>query len=439
MLPQVLDQAVRRNIKLLYLGAGLLFGANITVGIVNVFSDEIGRAQMLAHLHAGTIGWVTLSVMATALWFYLAGRDLGKGARTWTAILTAVGFLSVLGYIFAFALAFGEGDPYFTLLPAFGIPAGLTIVTALVYIGLQVPKQNVLTTPHVLLLCAMIVAALGAIMGITWGLTYSTEIDPYPDNGDVDAIGAHAGPMDMYLALAFAAIIEAAVFGAGQGRRSWAGITQGTLGVVSAFAVSVSLFLGIAPLAPVSLLLFLVAFGFYFARVGWRTFTVNPFKRGTDPGVFWSGLFFPVYVGLFVFLVFTYFIPGDDPPHELLVSFQHITFIGVATTLLFVAQARFAEHPRTDGWLAAGLWTMIVGLLAFIGGEYLADRPDGALLMAVGVILTLIIVWIRLLNAQEPEAMMAWGLPLEDTSPDDYDEAYEEVGDETASEETDAA
>jgi hypothetical protein len=264
-----------------------------------------------------------------------------------------------------------------------------------------------------LLFGGLLVASLGATMGVVWGMTYANDsFDPYPDNDAVDGLGAHAGPMDMYLALALAAMLEILVLGAGEARRwSKPGLLQMLAGVVGGFAVSAGLFLGIEPLAPVALLLFLIGFGFFFVRVGWRAIAQNPYRTGTTPGVFWAGLSFPLYVAGFVFLVFKYFIPGDDPPHDLEVAFLHITFIGLATNTILSMQASFAPHPRTDGVLAAGLWTMNVGLVAFIAGEYLADEKMGALLQGAGLLLALFTVWHRLLHARHETMEPMGSLP----------------------------
>lgn len=136
--------------------------------------------------------------------------------------------------------------------------------------------------------------------------------------------------MDMYLALAFAGIVELLIRGHASARWSKAGLTQALLGVGSAVLAIVSLYFGIEALVPLGLLGFLLAFFIYFGRVGWRTFTVNPFGAGRAPAVFWGGLWFPVYIVLFVVLVFAYFVPGEDIPHALGIAFVNATFVGMA-------------------------------------------------------------------------------------------------------------
>lgn len=426
MLERVQDARVWRNIKLLYIGSGLLFGANITVGIVNVFTDApIPHAQILTHFHAGSIGWVTLSTIATMLWLFTGTREVSQGYGRFTGWLAALGFLSVLGYIFAFALAFdSDGGDLWYLLPSFGIPTALVILTAFVFAALQLKRQTLVTTAHLLLFGALLIASLGATMGVILGLTYTLDdFSPYGDNEAADGIGSHAGPMDMYISLAFAAMLELLLLrGVASTRWSKAGMAQMVLAVVAALAISVGLFIGIEPLAPVALLLFLASFGVYFGRIGWRTFTQNPGRPGANAGVFFGGLFFPAYVGLFVFLVFQYFIPGDDPPHELLVLFQHVTFVGVGTNAILTMQSRFTVDAGTDKLFAASVWLLNIGLAAFVAGEFLAEMKHGALLMAVGVILGVATVWSRFVRAEAPEQLEPTPIVIVDDGFDDQDD-----------------
>lgn len=406
MLAPVADPKVRGHVRTLYIGSGILFLATVALGFLNIFtSGDLPRGQVLAHFHSGTIGWVTLSIIATTLWVYTGDRAPTAGEGTFVQLLVWVGLASVAGYILAFYLAFNGTGP-FGLLPLFGIPTVLVIIGAFAFTLWRWRVQAVLTTVHLLLFGALLVASWAAIMGALWGLVYATGISPYP--AGAEPVGAHAGPMDMYLALAFGAIVELFVRKDDTARWSKTGMTQMVLGVLSAFVVWVSLFFGIMQLAPVGLLLFLASFGFFFGRMGWRTFTRNPLDDGRSAGLFFGGLFFPVYIFLFVYLVFAFFIPGNPLPHALEVLFVHATFIGMATNLVIAAQLGFAASPRPDRLAIVGVWFVNLGFAGFIAGEYMAGRGDGAALMGLGVILALIALW-QALGAQRKADAAAAG------------------------------
>ncbi len=400
MVRTVSDPHVWRSVRLLYMGSGALFLATVLLGILNVFtSGEIPRGQILAHFHSGSIGWVTLSVLATTIWLFTGERSVSDGYRKSVLWLAWVGIIAVAGYILAFYLAF-NGDGMFWMLPLFGIPTALVILGGLVLAATQFSKLPVASTAHLLMLGALIVAGLGATMGILVGLAHADVVDVFPVNDDADAVGAHAGPMDMYLALAFGAIAELLLRG-DSSRWSKPAMAQMILGVTSGFVVSLALFVGIGALIPVGMLLFLVSFGFYFARTGWRVFPMGPRSR---PALWWGGVAFPFYIGLFVYAVMAYFSQGKIPPPVLAIVFVHTTFVAMATNLVLSVQSHFASGSVMPRNTAIGIWVLNGGLLAFFAGEIMAEVAHGALLMAAGVLMALWLIWNALRLASAPSA-----------------------------------
>jgi hypothetical protein len=407
-LPPLRDGDVWRAVRLLYLGSGLLFLATVGLGIANALMDSISRGQVLAHFHSGSIGWVTLSVIATTVWLFTGQRTVGQGYRNAVWLLAGLGLAAATGYVAAFALAFNGGP--FWMLPLFGVPMGVVIVGALAFTLVQVRHQPVVTTPHLLLLGALLVASLGATMGVLIGLSHAGVVHAFPSAEGVDMIGAHAGPMDMYLALAFGAIVELLVVQQ-PGRWTRPGMAQMVLGVVSGFLTSFGLYTGfVMPLAPLAMLLFLVAFGFYFARVGWRAIATNPLASGRAVPTFWGGLFFPVYIVFFVAAVALFFIPGEPMPHAVGVALVHVIFIGMATNLLVAVRSTFPEWSGSTGpgvaaaWVGAGAWAINLGMLAFFAGEFMAERKEGAFLMAAGVLVAMWAVESGIWQARAPVA-----------------------------------
>ncbi len=397
LIARVFDARVWNSIRWLYIGAGLLFLANIALGILNVFTEgDLPRGQLLAHLHSGTIGWITLSVIATMFWVYTGDRTVSDAYANFVKTFVILALIVVPGYVMGFGLAF-SGNASFLLLPLFGIPAALLIITSLAFAITQLKNQPVVTTVHLLFLGALIVASLGATMGVLWGLTYETGAYPYPDREGVEPIGAHAGPMDMYLVLAFAGMVELML--ATGAPRKWTkpGLAQVVLAVLAAFIISGALYAGLGQIIPLSMLCYLISFGFYMSRIGWRTFRINPFGPGPAAAQFWGGLSLPAYIILFVVFVVVYFVPGVEPPHALLILFAHLGFIGMATNLILATQSTFAGHGKPSPAMEMGaLWILNVGFLTFMAGEFIAERREGALLMALGAILSLLVVWSRL-------------------------------------------
>lgn len=402
MLEPIGSKRVWAAVRTLYLGSACIFLYTIFLGVMQAAADPdepIAHGQLLSHFHSGSIGWVTLSVLATSLWAYSGRRQVGSTFERLATLVAYVAIAAAAGYVVAFWVAFGDAGET-RVLPVFGIPLMLTIWTTFGLVTSQLKKQDPLTAPHVLLFGALTVVSLGALMGVLLGLSHAFDLDIFPQNEASDAVGSHAGPMDMYIALAFAALAELLLLDGKPTRRSRAAVWQAVLGVLAAAIVLVGLFVGIEPAPGIAFLLFVSAFVIFMVRVGWRAFRQKP-TGPEGPAVPVAVLSFIAYVILFTLLVFAYFLAGKDPPHALMVTFQHVTFIGMGTNLLLAIHGRFGLPTSRFGakWQPLAAWALSLGLAVFIAGELLAERREGAFLMAIGVVATWVIVVGRTLHA----------------------------------------
>ena len=102
----------RSEIRWLFQAAMLVFTMTVVIGILN--GQQIVTAQdrdvRLAHVHSGTLGWITLSVLALCLWLFGTG-DMSNTSRTFTRWLSVLAAISVPCYVLAFlSLDFGRGS-----------------------------------------------------------------------------------------------------------------------------------------------------------------------------------------------------------------------------------------------------------------------------------------------------------------------------------------
>ena len=66
--------------RLLFRVALAIFTVTVLIGIFNGFHFvQLSRAVLLTHIHAGTLGWITLVATGAALWLYEAGGSELKG------------------------------------------------------------------------------------------------------------------------------------------------------------------------------------------------------------------------------------------------------------------------------------------------------------------------------------------------------------------------
>src|SRR5258708_37594519 len=78
--------------RMLYRVALVIFTVTVAIGLFDGFHFiELSRAVLLTHVHAGTLGFITLSVFATAYWLYSGpGGTTDAHARN-VAVAMAVG------------------------------------------------------------------------------------------------------------------------------------------------------------------------------------------------------------------------------------------------------------------------------------------------------------------------------------------------------------
>jgi hypothetical protein len=361
-----------------------VFVVNIVIGILNgADAVEFNRDQILTHVHAGTVGWLSLSIIASAfLLFRAADRTLTLAL----AVLVPIYVLAFYTGNFAFRAIAG------TLL-LLGI-AWLLVWLWRLYLGSE------RTLPRLALLLGLTTFGYGAIVGVLLQLQLALELDLVPGDG----IGAHASAMTFgYLVMAAMGFIEWRLL-------DTRGLpTLGVIQVAALFAgglvISLGLLAGMEQAAGgIYLLTQLVAVVLFVARI-WPTALRVPWL-GTDAARHLGAASVWV-VGallLFMYLVFSFITAEnpDDPaafPLNVLIASDHATYIGVITNIVVAllvgvlltraAIAAWARHLVFWG-LNLGLAVFVIGLIV----DAAELKRVGAPVMGVTLLATLaILAW----------------------------------------------
>jgi len=85
------DRTVSRVVAPLLFAAMAIFVVTVVMGILNGTDlVDLPHGALLAHVHSGTLGWISLSVFAGAAWIFDARmpRLLGT-ARSWPSSCTS--------------------------------------------------------------------------------------------------------------------------------------------------------------------------------------------------------------------------------------------------------------------------------------------------------------------------------------------------------------
>lgn len=370
----------------MYLVAMAMFLVTVTIGILNgLDAVDFNHDQLLTHVHSGTLGWISLALVASAMWLtrsidrrmaialcilipvYVAAfytGNLPARAITGTALLVAV------GWVLAWAWGRTRSD---RSLPALAVALGFTVF------------------------------GWGALVGVLLQIQLATGTTIFPGGGDV--VGAHAGAMVFgYLILVAMGLLEWQLVGTTGRPRG--GLAQAGFLFLGAAVISLGLLFlgqdGAAPVAMLDLVLELVAIVIFavrilpsVARISWTTATGERHLGA-------AAIFVPVALAAFLYVIVTFITKGPDGvTPRMLEASDHAAFIGVITNLVFGLVLKATADRGIDTGLAGqvGFWVMNLGLVVFLAG-LLQDSDGliriGAPSMGVGILIVLAIGAMRL-------------------------------------------
>lgn len=392
---RVKNEQVWRQIRILFLASIALFLVNIYFGFDNALREgAIPRWQILTHLHAGTLGWVTLSVIGLAIWIF-AGRgevanDYARSAKN----LTRAGVVAFGGYIVAFGLAFSQGRPFTYLMPVFGISSSLVIWAAAIFAFRQTRKQEVVTNLHLLVTTALVIASLGSTMGVLLGLEYVIGFFM----PGTDRIGIHAGAMDGYLLLAAGALVALLISNDPYARRTRSGILLSFSWAAAAVSILIGLLFGIMPLAMVTVLFLLLGLVIFLISIGRHAIVHHPFKAGPGRWAFFGTIWAVFWGVFFVWLIASFAEDFSKVPPWTGAVLAHGGFVGMMTNLLLgVFSVRSQDVKNILPWgETASIWLINLGLVLFFVLKIASDVRLGAIVMGIGVLLGVVVMAVRL-------------------------------------------
>lgn len=387
LLDRVANDVVWRQTRILFVASALLFLVTIGFGFLNALtSGPLPRWQSLIHLHSGSIGWITLSLIGIAIWLFTGQRHVTaryERAITW---LVRLSILFFAGYIASFAIAFSQGGEAFVLLVVFGASSMLMIWAAAIFAVTQLRRIPLVTNVHVLVTAGLLVAAVGATMGVLLGLEYVVG-DVFPMPGE--RIGIHAGMMDAYLLLVASGIVEWFVRHEDAGSYTRSGLAQTLTVSIAALLVPIAFVFDLMVLLPVFVLLLLVFLVLFAVRMGWRAVRVDPLAPGVRTWGFFGTLWLAVFVVLFVYAIVGLNADFAAAPRWFAPAFGHSAFVGMMTNLLFgVYSARTTAHGDRLTWgEPAALWITNLGLVIFLVVIATTGTRHGAMVMGLGTLL----------------------------------------------------
>ena len=218
------------GVRNLLSAALLIFVITIVIGILNGIDVwEVPRNTLLTHVHAGTLGWITLAVFAGAIWMF-GSPDDDSSSRLANFSIVA---LSI------YILAFWSVDLTTTSIqrPIGGTLAFVAMVWMFIWI-LQKKRPTRWDVAQLGMGLALAFLVLGAVLGVLLGLQLADVEIVAPENAD-QLYESHPGAMIAgFVVLAALALIEWLMPGRPVPRMSltWLGIS----GIVQMFMLFIA-------------------------------------------------------------------------------------------------------------------------------------------------------------------------------------------------------
>ncbi len=383
------DRTIPRGVVPLLFAAMAIFVITVVMGILNGTDVlDLPHGALLAHVHSGTLGWITLSIFAAAAWLF-DGAQMPKLLRNGSVV-------AVVLYVAAFWADVEEIRPV----------AGVLMMGAIVWFAIWVfgaRQGRALTVPQLSILLASVNLVIGGVLGVVLGLAHAGLFDL-----SSEIAGAHPAMMVVgYLILAGVAIDEQLIGGPGTERMVRLGAWQAYAFFGAGIALVLGILLDLQPLLGLNLLGEVLGVAFALVRLrreiagaGWSS--PGPARFGAT-----SILWLIPAVGLIVYLIANYIEDFDQVPTRLLLALDHATFVGILTNailglLLVVCVARRQIWAWADGlvfWgINVGLATFLVGLVA----EVAVIKRIGTPIMGASILLGLLTAATRLRGEPTP-------------------------------------
>src|SRR5438876_4274459 len=367
------------EIRWLFQAGLLVFTITVAIGILNGFHFiTLPRQVLLTHVHAGTLGWITLGVIAICLWLF--GEESAVPGNS--QAVRALSLLAAIG-IPIYVLAFLSGNLLARAI--FGFPVLIAVVGVLIWLIGWLGRVT-MTVPRLAVLAAITTLVVGSTIGVLVQLELASKNAFLPEG----AIGGHVNAQVVgYLALIGMDISEWRL--KNTPGLNWPGIVQGGSLFLGGILITIGALLNVQALLGAFIPAELIAVIIYCVRLGPQLRRVN-WLAATSERHF--GLVVPYLVINLILLI--WLITGvvtkvyarfELIPIWLVFAFDHTMFIGVMSNSLFalIQQAsrtseRFwpggpaGPRERRFGAMRAfeafpeqvGFWGMNGGMIGFV-------------------------------------------------------------------------
>jgi hypothetical protein len=389
---------LRREVLLLLQVAIVVFTWTVVIGILNGTDVvDFSRKVVLSHVHAGTLGWITMCVFAASLWLF--GGTAGPAAVKSARVLTGAAIVVLPAFAFTFALTFGDWRP---IMGSFALA---TIVGFFVWVLFRTRGVE-LSVTHVGFLAAIATSVAGGTIGVLLATKIATGRDVVPSGAD----DAHPGTMVVgFLIPVGMALAEWCFNWPKLTKAQRLGQAQIVLPFLGGLILLVSLLFDIKPLAPVSALVELAGVVVFIKRL-WPNFrAVEWMQRSTARFAAASGTAIVVNILFINYLIARHKGDFDKVPDRHLLALDHTMFVGVLTNailgLLLGVTRKDDRWKQADDVVFYGMNAGLIGFVISLLGDWIWLERIATPIMGASILTALVVFTLRLRTRNTEDAV----------------------------------
>lgn len=373
-------EAIWRVSRGLYITALSIFVITIVIGILNgidlvAFSpesdgalevdDPAGRQALLTHLHAGTLGFITLAITAGLFRLFTGSEvtaEVGRRAR-----LVGIGMGVTIG-LYVVAFAFTQD----ILRPVAGTLVFIAVAFLFDWVIRQMRSMQV-TIPQFALFMALVSLVIGAIFGVLLGIYKANE-----STSEAASRINELHPATMIIGYLILAGLGLAEWLIADDERTMRADRAGVWQVSLVFLAGIVFLIGIlaesdaiitlnAPLEVAGIVIFVTRMRKELRPARWGQSVPSLYGRLS---IVWLIAGLAVLIRLVAGLASEEWLDFEDIPRHLVLALDHLTFIGAIAMVTFGLIAATVSLPNNQGWWVLG--GINVGFVFFVAG-LLAD------------------------------------------------------------------
>lgn len=351
------------GVRNLFRAALVIFVITVVIGILNGTDVwDPPRNTLLTHVHAGTLGWITLSIFGGAIWIFGSPDDNSSNTLANFSIVALA----------LYVLAFWSGD-ILNIEETIQRPIGGTLAfIAMVWMfvwALRRKRGKSWDVAEFGLILALLFLVMGAVLGVMLGLQLAGTEVVAAENADRLGAAHPAAMVIGYVVLAAVALIEWLIHKGAVPKlsESRAGMIQmlliflaGVLGLVGFLLDNEMLLQLNVPLEVAGLIILLVRLRSFLAPSQWGGSIVEAMPRVSVIGLV-------VGIGLLAYVV-SLFVGGSEIEEieHWLIALDHVNFIVVITNLIFAMMAVASDVSERANRII--FWGTNVGIAGFVAG-----------------------------------------------------------------------